>query len=116
MENFIDILPTIQVNEHNLVVLDEQISEAGKFEETSNLFTKGSDHRNNTVVYIVENVFDRRKVHRTISLNSPYIVLLKKPRDEGQMRSLHQQEFLTKVKLFMDSFRQATKKITATSS
>ena len=69
MKNFLDILPTIEADERNLVVLDEQMSEAGKL-ETSKLFTNGSHHRNITVVYIVQNVFDKGKVHRTISLNS----------------------------------------------
>ena len=86
------------------------MSEAGKLEDTSNLFTKGSHHRNNTVVYIVQNVFDKGKVHMTISLNSHYMVLFKNPRDEGQLRSLAQQVFPTKVKIFMDSLLEATKK------
>ena len=38
------------------------------------------------------------------------MVLFKNPRDEGQMRSLAQQVFPTKVKFFMESFREATKK------
>ena len=69
-----------------------------------------SHHGNITVVYIVENVFDKGKVHRIISLNSHYMVLFKNPRDEGQMRSLAQQVFPTKFKFFIDSFREATKK------
>ena len=66
VKNFLDILPKIDADERNLMVLDDQMSEAGKLEETSNLFTKGSHHRNITVVYIVQNVFDKGKVHRTI--------------------------------------------------
>ena len=65
MKNFLAILPTIESDERNLVVLDDQISEAGKLEETSNLFKKGSHHRNSTVVYIVKNVFDKGMVHLT---------------------------------------------------
>ena len=38
------------------------------------------------------------------------MVLFKNPRDEGQMRSLAQQVFLTNVKIFMDWCREATKK------
>ena len=86
------------------------MSEAGKLEETSNLFTKGSNHRNITVVYIVQNVYDKGIVQRTISLNSHYMLLFKNHRDEGQMRSLAQQVFPTKVKFFMHSFRETTKK------
>ena len=79
-------------------------------EEMSNIFTKGSDQRNITVVYIFQNVFEEGKVHRTISLNSQYIVVFKNPRDEGQMRSLAQQVFPSNVKYFMDGFREATQK------
>ena len=104
------ILSTIEADENSLVVLEYQMSEAAKLEATSNLFIKGSHHRNITVVYIVQNAFAKGKVHRTISLNSFYMVLFIIPRDEGQMRSLAQHVFPTKVKFFMDSFREATKK------
>ena len=110
MKNFLQILPTIDPSERNLVVLDDQMAEAGKMEEMPNLFTKCSHHRNITLVYIVQNVFDKVKVHRTISLNSHYIVLFKNPRDQGQRRSLAQQFFPSQVKYFMDAYRDATKK------
>ena len=100
----------IEPNERNLVVLDDQMSEAGKLDETSKLFTQGSHHRNITVVYIVQNVFDKGKVHRTISLNSYYMVHFISPRDHGQIRSLAQQIFTTQVYYFMDACREATKK------
>ena len=64
----------------------------------------------NSYVSIVGPPSEKGKVHRTISLNSHYMVLFKNPRDEGQMRSLAQQVFPTKVKSFMNSFREATKK------
>ena len=70
----------------------------GKLEESSILFSQGSHHRNVTVVYRLENVFDNAKVQKIISLNSAYIVLFKKPREEGQMRSLAQQVFPPKSK------------------
>ena len=109
VRKFLEILPTINPNERNLVVLDDQMAEAGKLDEVSNLFTKGSHHRNITAVYIVQNLFDKGKAHRTISLNSHYIVLFKNPRDQGQVRALAQQVFPTQVKFFMDAFSDATK-------
>ena len=110
MKRFIeDVLPTIESSERNLVAIDDQMSEAGKLDEMANLFTKGSDHKNITVVYIVQNVFDKGKAHRTISLNSHYIVLFKNPRDQGQIRSLAQQVFPSQVKFLMDAFKEATR-------
>jgi len=108
IKNLIPILPTLDRGERNLVVLDDQMSEAGKMDEVSELFTKGSHHRNITVVYIVQNVFDKGKAHRTISLNSHYIILFKNPRDQGQIRALAQQVFPTQVKEFMSAFQEAT--------
>ena len=42
MKILLDVLPTIEEVERNLVVLDDEMSEVGKLEETSNLFTKGA--------------------------------------------------------------------------
>ena len=108
VKNLLPILPTVNPDERNVVVLDDQMSEAGRLEEVSNLFTKGSHHRNITAVYIVQNVFDKGKVHRTISLNSHYIILFKNPRDQGQVRTLAQQVFPNQVKYFMNAFQDAT--------
>ena len=47
-----------------------------------NLFTKGSDHRNLPVVYIVQNTSHQAKESRNINgLNARYIVLFVSPRD-----------------------------------
>ena len=59
MKNLLQILSTIEPTERNLVVLDDQMAEAGKMEEMSNLFSKGSHQRNITIVYIVPNVFEK---------------------------------------------------------
>ena len=110
MKRFLGILPTMEADERSLVVLDDQMSKAGKLEETSHLFSKGCHHRNITLVYIVKNVFDKGMVDRTVSLNSHNMLLLKNPLNEGQIGTAAQQLFPTKVKFFMDSFREATKK------
>ena len=108
IKNFLPLLSTIDPSERNLVVLDDQMVEAGKLEEISDLFTKGSHHQNITAVYIVQNVFDKGKVHRTISLNSQYIILFKNPRDQGHVRSLAQQVYPNQVKYFISAFQDAT--------
>jgi len=50
------------------------------------LFTTGSHHRNLTVIYIVQNIYDRGKSSRTVSLNSHYHVVFKNRRDQNQFR------------------------------
>lgn len=64
-----DILPSLEGDELTFLVRDEQMTEYGKLEETSTVFTNNSNHRNIILVYMVQNVFDKEKVQRTISLN-----------------------------------------------
>ncbi|KAL9953004.1 hypothetical protein ACROYT_G040351, partial [Oculina patagonica] len=67
------------VNIRNLIVIDDQMIEAGSDNRVVNLFTKGSHHRNLSVIYIVQNLFHQGKGTRSISLNSHYLVLFKPP-------------------------------------
>jgi len=62
-----------------LLVIDDLMDEVG--DSVVNLFTKGSHHRNVSVVLMVQNLFYKNKHVRTISLNAHYIVLFKNPRD-----------------------------------
>ena len=59
-----------------------------KDKRIADLFTKGSHHRNLSVIYIVQNIFHQGKEMRIISLNAHYIVLFKSPRDRQQISIL----------------------------
>jgi len=98
----------------NLLVLDDQMmSQARDSKDLARLFTQGSHHRNLTVIYIIQNLFDQGKAMRSISLNSHYLVLFKNPRDRGQIRTLSQQMFpsgnkASRSKFLIDAFEDAT--------
>ena len=81
----------LDVNICNLIVIDDQMIEAGKDNRIVNLFTKGSHHRNLSVIYIVQHLFHQGKGNRSISLNSHYLVLFKNPRDKLQILTLAEQ-------------------------
>ena len=49
-----------------------------------NVFTRGSHHRHNSVIHIVQNFFNSNKNMRTISLNAQYLVFFKSPRDNSR--------------------------------
>jgi len=72
-----------------LVILDDLMSETD--DRVTKLFTKGSHHRNVSVMYIVQNLFGAKKEHRTISLNTQYMVVFKNPRDVMQVGTLGRQ-------------------------
>ena len=74
-----------------LLILDDLMSETNQL--VANVFTKISHHRNVSVVYLTQNLFDRNKYARTISLNEHYLVLFKNPRDATQFATLARQMY-----------------------
>jgi hypothetical protein len=101
-------LEEIDRDERNLLIIDDLMQEVGGSSEIAELFTKGSHHRNLSVILIVQNLFHQGKIMRTVSLNSHYLVIFKNPRDAGQIRHLSQQLFPGKVKFLVDAYKQAT--------
>jgi hypothetical protein len=51
--------------------------------DVCDLFTKGSHHRNVSVILITQNLFHQRRYCRDISLKAMYIVVLKNVRDNS---------------------------------
>lgn len=100
-----DINPAIT----NLVIIDDLMEDAGKSANIADMFTKGSHHRNLSVILIVQNVFHQGKKMRDISLNASYIVLFKNPRDGRQIRSLANQIVPENPMFMVDAYGKATK-------
>ena len=98
----------IDSSEINLLILDDLMDEASGDAEVSELFTKGSHHRNLSVVFITQNLFHQGKKMRTISLNAHYFVLFKNPRDAAQIRHLASQLFPGQTNYLVDAYKQAT--------
>ena len=95
----------------NLVVLDDMMSRVKNDKNITKLFIQGSHHRNATVIYIVQNIFEQGSESRTIHLNTQYFVLMKTNRDLGQITTLWTQLFDKESRAgFKDSYRRATRK------
>lgn len=101
-------LADVDGSQRTLLILDDLMQEAGSAKEVSELFTKGSHHRDLSVVMIVQNMFHQGKIMRTVSLNTHYMVLFKNPRDAGQIRHLGSQLFPGRVQYLVDAYKQAT--------
>ena len=100
----------LDVNVHNLIIIDDLMSEATKDSRLCNLFTKGSHHRNLSVMCLVQNIFHHGREMRNISLNTHYLVLFKTPRDKQQIIILARQMFPTRTSYMMDQFERATQR------
>ena len=106
---FIEGLPKVEewdATKRCLVILDDLMSEAD--DRVTKLFTKGSHHRNISVMFIVQNLFGKNKEQRPISLNSHYLVVLKNLRDASQMTHFAKQMYPGKLKYVQESYKDAT--------
>ena len=103
------IIDIFNARDSNLLILDDQMSKAGDTKELGDLFTKGSHHRNLTVIYIVQNFFDKSKSMRTASINSQYFFLFKSPRDKTMVQHLGAQMYPKNSKFLVEAFEDATK-------
>jgi len=90
-----------------LLIVDDLMNETD--ESVANLFTKGSHHRNISVVFLVQNLFHKNKHIRTISLNAHYMILFKNPRDASQFSSLARQMYPNKSAFAVEAYKNATK-------
>jgi hypothetical protein len=74
----------------HLLIFDDMMG--GKaIESIVDWFMRKAHHRNTSVIYITQNLFNRTAQHRTISLNAHYLVLFKNPRDKSQIGVLSRQ-------------------------
>jgi len=89
-----------------LLILDDLMSETNQL--VTNIFTKISHHRNISVIFLTQNVFDKNKYARTISLNAHYLVLFKNPRDATQFATLARQMYPNTWKFALESYQDAT--------
>ena len=106
---FVEGIPKIEnweVGKRRLVIIDDLMNETD--ENVSKIFSRGSHHRSMSVFYIVQNLFNKNKEHRTISLNCHYMVIFKNPRDSGQIAQLGRQMYPGKVKYVQEAFKDAT--------
>ena len=88
-----------------LIVLDDLMDSAYST-KVSQLFTKGSNHRNICLVLIIQNLFHQGPSSLDISLNSKYIVVFKNPRDKTQIVHLARQVYPENISRFHKTSRR----------
>ena len=98
------------VNKRNLIVFDDKMINASKDKRIVNLFTRGSHHRNLSVIYIVQNLFHQGKGSRIINLYSHYLMLFKNPRDRLQILTLAKQMYPGQTDFSLNQYEEAVKR------
>ena len=105
-----DIFDSLNPEQRNILVLDDQMGVVSSSNSVADFFTKGSKHRNLTVIYLVQNVYNQGSRQRTISLNSHYIVVFRNGRDALQFRTIRYQVCPSNGKRLVNAFTDATSK------
>lgn len=103
-----EVIRNLGGDEPEWLVIDDLMHEASNQTFVSDLFTKGSHHRNISVILIAQNFFMRGKESRNISLNSQYVVCFKNPRDKSIVSNIGRQMFPTKIRKFQSVYEDAT--------
>ena len=96
----------LNVTPGSILVIDDLMGQDS--DKIAEIFTKDSHHKNYTVVYIVQSLFNKNPYHRVISLNSQYMILLSNPRDKSQILHLAKQVNPENPHFVVDAYRQAT--------
>ena len=91
-----------------MIIFDDLVSELANAKFLTNLFTKGSHHKQLSIILISQNLFQQGREMRTIGLNTEYYILFKNPRDRSQINHLARQTHPTNVKFIQHSFMDAT--------
>jgi len=94
-------------SEPALLIIDDLMHETD--ETVAKLFTRGSHHKNVSVVYLAQNLFPKNKFARTISLNAHYMFLFKNPRDATQFATLARQMYPHKSQFAVEAYKDATR-------
>ena len=91
-----DLYELTKGHDNTLVVLDDLMSKCCNDQRVSDLFTRGSQHRGISVLYLTQNLFPPGQLSRPFSLISRYMLIFRIPRDSlgggilaGQMFPKH---------------------------
>lgn len=90
----------------DILIMDDLQNDLSDSKELSDIYTKLSHHNQMTVVFIVQNLFNKGQQMRNISLNSHYLVLTKNRRDLMQIKTLANQLY-GETSFFSDAYKKA---------
>nr|CAD2187380.1 unnamed protein product [Meloidogyne enterolobii] len=89
-----------------LLILDDLLLSINE-KYLSELFTKKAHHQNFSIIFITQNLFERKiKVARQ---NSQYLTIMRSPNSMLSVRNIGVQLFPRQLDYFLDSYQQATK-------
>lgn len=101
-------IPDFSDNRNSVLIVIDDMMLNSYDRHVCELFTRGSHHRNLSVIFVTQNIFHQGKFSRDISLNCKYIILFKNPRDKSQILPLARQIYPNQVKEFEKVYNEVT--------
>lgn len=84
----LEILEEFADGSHNMVVLDDLMTEVGKTKDADKIFTLGAHHLKLTILYVSQSLFSQLRNVRAIILSTHYTILFDNKRDLRQIDTL----------------------------
>ena len=88
-----------------LLILDDLLLSIDE-KYLSELFTKKSHHQNFSVIFVTQNLFEKKI--KTARMNSQYIIIMRSPNSALSVRNIGTQLFPRQLDFFLDAYRIAT--------
>ena len=106
--DYLDDAQFIDPSKRNLIIFDDMMTKAKCDQRIADLFTKGSHHRNISIVYLTQTVFPKGRACRDIALNTQYVVLFNNLINRQQVATLARRIYQSTCVTFMRKFEDAT--------
>lgn len=97
-------------HEPTLLLVDDQMRDGSSNKEVHDLFIKGVHHRNISLMYITQNLFNQGRFARDMRLNLHYYIIFKSPTFLSQVSLLNHQLFPQAKGFLDDAYKKATEK------
>ena len=97
-----------EISGHDIIIIDDLMTELGNNKDLSALFTKGSHHQNLSVIFITQNFYHQASQMRTLHVNSHYIIMMNSPRGKSSLRHLGSDLFANR-NFLVNAYEDATK-------
>jgi len=95
---------------HNIIILDDLMSECVKNNDVELLFTRGMHHKKLSVFYLNQNLYAQGKHSRNITLNTFYLIIFQNLRDCSQIQKLGQQLFPGQGQVLVEAYKDSVQK------
>jgi hypothetical protein len=103
-----DIYDQLVPENNNLLIIDDLVSQCRQDPTLSALFTRGSHHRNVSIILITQNYFWSGSTATDVRRNTTYLCMFRCKQDSLQMARFGQRIMPYKSKYFMQAYSEAT--------